>query len=148
MGKDANMMERFEFFLGNWNLEYRVPKSKYSDAMTGTGYGTFSRRLSDQYVFFDYTASVGDSPEGQAHALFAWDSKIKMYRFWWFESSGSFMTATCDFINDETLFLNWHDSLLIQTFQKIESNKVVLKTDEPNPEGKYIPVLKVIFTKK
>ena len=27
MDKQLNMMEKFNFLLGNWNLEYRVPKS-------------------------------------------------------------------------------------------------------------------------
>lgn len=141
-------MEGLDFLLGNWNLEYKIPKNRYSEAMTGTGRGTFSRKLSDKYVVFDYSTFIGDGPEGQAHAIFAWDSKIKMYRFWWFESSGNFETATCNFINDETLFVNWHNSLLIQTFQKVGSDKVVLKMEEPNAEDKYMPILEVIFTRE
>jgi hypothetical protein len=148
MEKEVNMMEQFDFLLGNWNLESKIPKSKHSEAMTGTGSGTLSRKLSEKYVIFDYSAFIGEELEEQAHAVFAWDSKIKNYRFWWFECSGNFMTATCNFINNETLLLNWHNSLLIQTFQKIESDKVILKMEEPNAEGKYIPILEVIFTRK
>ena len=81
--KDVNMMKPFNFLIGDWELEYKIPKSKYSEAMTGSGKGTCSRKLDDKYVFFDYKARVGDSPEGQAHAVFAWDAKIDLYRFWW-----------------------------------------------------------------
>ena len=142
------MMEQFDFLLGNWNLEYKIPKSRHSEAMTGNGSGTFSRKLNEKYVMFDYSAFIGAEPEVQAHAIFAWDPRIKMYRLWWFESSGNFMTATCNFVNNETLHLNWHNSLLIQTFRKIGSNRVILKMEEPNSEGKYMPILEVIFSRQ
>lgn len=35
------MMARFDFLLGDWRLEYRVPKSALSEAASGTGTGTF-----------------------------------------------------------------------------------------------------------
>ena len=142
------MMEKFDFLLGDWNLESKVPKSKYSEAATGIGTGTFRRALDDKYVYFDYSSSAGEGPEGQAHGVFAWDEKAKLYRYWWFESSGSFMTATCNFVNDETLFLNWHNSLLMQTFQKSGPDKVILRMEEPDSEGKYELILEVVFSRK
>ena len=86
--------------------------------------------------------------KAQAHAIFAWDEKTKVYRYWWFESSGNFLTATCNFVSDDILFLNWHDSLLKQTFKRISQNKVVLSMEHPNSEGEYELILEVIFTKK
>jgi len=147
MAKESKMMEKFDFLLGNWNLEYRVPKSAFSEAATGTGTGTFKRALDDKYVYFDYSASISGQ-KGQAHAIFAWDEKAKVYRYWWFESSGNFLTATCNFLNNETLFLNWHDTLLIQTFTKIGPDKVILRMENPTSEGKYELILEVIFTRK
>lgn len=55
------------------------------------------------------------------------------------------MTATCNFINDDTLFLNWHNSLLIQAFKKIDNNTVELRMENPDKEGKFELVLEVIF---
>lgn len=141
-------MEKFDFLLGDWNLEYRVPKSAFSEAMTGNGTGTFQRALNDRYVYLDYSASFSTGDKAQAHAIFAWDEKAKIYRYWWFEDSGNFLTATCNFINQETLFLNWHDTLLIQTFSKTGPNEVILKMENPNAAGKYEIVLEVIFTRK
>lgn len=141
------MMEKFNFLLGNWNLESKIPKSTFSEATTGTGTGTLKRALDDKYVYFDYSSTI-NGENGQAHAIFAWDEKAKLFRFWWFESSGNFSTATCNFVNDETLFLNWHDSLLIQTFRKIDPNKVILRMENPNSEVKYELILEVIFTRK
>jgi len=140
-------MEKFEFLLGDWNLEYRIPKSAFSKSGTASGIGTIKRALDDKDVYFDYIASQAGK-QTQAHAVFAWDEKAKVYRYWWFENSGSFLTATCNFVNDETLFLNWHDTLLIQTFTKEGPNKVVLRMEHPTALGKYELILEVIFTRK
>ena len=152
MAKRLKKMEKFDFLLGNWNLEYRVPKSAFSEAATGSGNGKFKRALDDKYVYFDYSASLttGEKAgqEGGAHAIFAWDEKTKIYRYWWFESSGNFLEATCNFINDETLFLNWHDTVIIQTFTKIDPDKVILRMEHPIAQGKYELILEVIFTRK
>jgi hypothetical protein len=146
----SNKMEKFNFLLGEWQMQCKVPKSVFHEGDTGSGTGTFKRTLDDKYVCFDYVVSSSSKPEeiGKAHAIFAWDEKAKIYRYWWFENSGSFTEAACNFINDETLFLNWHDSLFIQTFRKSGPNEVVLKMEHPNSEGKYEVVLEVIFTKK
>jgi len=140
-------MEKFNFLLGTWNMEYKIPKSAFSEAASGTGKGTFKRALDDKYVYFDYSSLI-EGKTGQAHAIFVWDEKLKLYRFWWFESSGNFSTATCNFINERILFINWHDSLLIQTFKKITKNKVILRMENPNYEGEYELIMEVIFTRK
>jgi hypothetical protein len=140
-------MEKFEFLLGDWDLEYRVPKSSMSQADTGTGSGTFKRFLDDKYVLFDYSCSL-TTGQGQAHAIFAWDEKAKLYRFWWFESSGNFDQATCNFLGDDALFLNWHNSLFVQSFRAVELDKVILRMEHPTLEGEYELVMEVIFTRK
>ena len=141
-------MDKFKFLIGNWNLEYRIPKSSFSEEATGKGAGTFKRELNDKYVVFDYEASFSTGDKAAAHAIFVKDEKAEIYRFWWFEESGNFDTATCNFINDDTLFLNWHNSLLIQTFKKIDENIVELRMENPDKEGKFELVLEVIFNKK
>jgi hypothetical protein len=142
------MMEKFDFLLGQWNLEYRVPESQFSRAATGTGIGTFRKALDGRYVFFDYAASLSTGKKAAAHGIFGWDEKAKVYRYWWFESSGNFLTATCNFVDDGILFLNWHDTLLIQTFTKVDPDKVVLTMKHPNSRGEHETVLEVIFTKE
>ena len=146
IAQEKNMMEKFCFLIGEWNLEYKIPKSAFSEATTGSGTGTFKRALENKYVYFDYSTVINEQT-GQAHAIFGWDEKAKIYRYWWFESSGNFLTATCNFTNDETLFLNWHDTLLIQTFRKIDPNKVILRMENPNADGKYELIMEVIFTR-
>jgi hypothetical protein len=143
-----NMMEKFDFLLGDWTLEYRIPKSAFSEAMTGIGSGTCKRALNDKYVYLDYAATFSSGDKCQAHGIFAWDDKLKLYRYWWFEDSGTFMTATCNFINEETLFMNWHETLLIQTFTKQDSNQVILRMENPDAGGKYESVLEVILRRK
>jgi hypothetical protein len=141
------MMEKFEFLLGDWNLESKIPKSQFHEEATGKGRGTFKRALEGKYVYFDYSSMVNEK-RGQAHGIFAWDDKTKIYRYWWFESSGNFLTATCDFVNENTLLLNWHDTLLVQTFTKVDSNKVILEMSNPDSSGEYEVILEVIFTRK
>jgi hypothetical protein len=152
MAKQSNVMDKFDFLLGNWNLESNVPKSAFSEAATGKGTGTFKRELDDKYVYFDYASSfiTGKNTEqkGGAHGIFAWDEKWKVYRYWWFENSGNFMEATCNFVNDDTLFMNWHDTLLIQTFTKVDANKVILRMEHPAAQEKFELILEVIFTRK
>lgn len=136
-------MNKFDFLLGNWNLEYRIPKSFVSEASSDTGTGSFKRALNNRYIIFEYSTKSG----GEAMGIFAYDEKIKAYKYWWFENSGSFQTATCNFINDDTLAMNWHDTLLVQTFTKAGPNRVILNMQHPAVQGGYEVVLEVIFTK-
>jgi hypothetical protein len=93
-------------------------------------------------------ASMPPGETGAAHGIFAWDQKFKIYRYWWYENSGSFMQATCNFVNEETLLMHRQDTLLIQTFQKTGPDKVELKMKQPDAKGEYDPILEVMFTKK
>lgn len=137
-------MNKFEFLLGSWNLEYRIPNSILSEAGSDTGIGSFKRALNDKYIFFEYSTKSG----GEAKGIFAWDDKIKVYRYWWFENSGNYSAATCNFINDEVIAINRHDSILVQTFVKDGQDKVILKMEYPSVKGGHELVLKVLFTRK
>lgn len=147
MNAETNKMAPFEFLIGSWNLDYWFPKSCLSEVEgTGTGLGTFQRTLNGKYVTLDYTCSL-TTGDGAAHALFAWDERTGIYRYWWFESSGQYNTACCRFIDDDTLFLQWGDSLLTQTFKKDGPDQVTLKMSHPNANGEYETVLQVVFTR-
>ncbi|MFC2126676.1 hypothetical protein ACFLU5_17960 [Bacteroidota bacterium] len=137
-------MNKFEFLLGSWNLAYRIPKSIFSEAGSDTGIGLFKRALNDKYVIFEYSTESG----GEAKGIFAWDNKIKVYRYWWFENSGNYSAATCNFITDEVIAMNWHDSILVQTFIKDEPDKVILKMEYPSVKGGHELVLEVLFTRR
>ena len=141
---DSNAMNKFEFLIGTWNLAYQIPNSVFSEAGSDTGIGSFKRMMNDKYVFFEYSTKSG----GEAKGIFAWDDKIEVYRFWWFENSGNYSTATCNFINDEVIAMNWHDSILVQTFVKDGPDKVVLKMEYPSVKGGHDLVLEVLFTKQ
>lgn len=142
MNSDA--MDKFGFLLGNWDLEYRIPESIFGPAGSDAGTGSISRILNDKYVIFEYSTATGSEAKG----IFAWDEKIKAYRYWWFENSGNFLTATCNFINDETLAMNWHDTLLVQTFTKSGKDKVELKMQYPAQNGGYDTVMEVVLFRK
>ena len=143
-------MDKFDFLLGTWNLESNIPKSSFSEADTGTGQGTFKRVLNDKYVQLDYEGTSSSAPQQitKAHGIFAWDEKAKFYRYWWFENSGNFDQATCDFLDDKALFMNWHGSLFVQSFRAVEPDHVILRMEHPTSEGEYELVMEVIFTRK
>lgn len=146
MNNRLGMMDKFDFLLGDWDLEYRIPKSSFSTASAARGKGTIRRAMNDRYVYFDY-AATGNTGRAEAHAIFAWDDKAKIYRYWWFEDSGNFLTATCNFVNDHTLRMNWHDTLLVQTFSGQESGQIILTMEHPDSDGRYEVVLEVLFTR-
>jgi hypothetical protein len=137
-------MDKFEFLLGEWHLEYRVPKSTLSAARSDEGAGSFQRVLDGKDVSFDYSTKAGS----RAHGIFAWDERAKVYRYWWFENSGNFLSATCNFLDNGMLAMNWHDSLLVQTFTRVYPERVVLKMQAPDTQGGYELVLEVIFTRR
>ncbi|MBA4319260.1 MAG: hypothetical protein C0412_12740 [Flavobacterium sp.] len=147
MGDELNPMDKFRFLLGTWEMDYYVPKSSFGDGDSGKGEGTFKRILNNRYVTFNYYAKYSSS-EGSAHAIFAWDEKSKIYRFWWFENSGAFSEASCNFISENILYLNWHNSLLVQSFQLLENGKIILQMKSPLDNNNYELVLEVVFTKK
>ncbi len=140
-------MNKFDFLIGTWILKYTVPESAYSVATTGKGEGTIRKALNDKYVFFDYKAEFTNG-SAQAHGIFARDESQDIYRYWWFEDSGSFRTATCNFTDENTLFMNWHDTNLIQTFIKKEEDHIILKMSSPVSDQQFKPVLIVDFYRK
>ena len=146
MNKEINPMNKFDFLIGKWKLKYSVPKSFLSEEDKGKGNGEFKRILNNNYVSFDYSAKLSKG-EGSAHGIFAWDDKSKLYKYWWFEDSGNYSSATCNFIDDNTLCLNWQDSLFVQTFKKENSDRIILRMKYPADENKYDLVLEVTFTK-
>ena len=140
------MIGKLDFLVGEWNLEYNIPQSAFSAQDTGTGKGEFRKILNNKYLEFNYSAELTSSRHS-ARAICAWDEKTKTYQYWWFEDSGTFMSASCRLLNGNTLHMNWHNTLLIQTFQKISSKELVLHMKYPSEEGKFDLILEVIFTK-
>ena len=140
-------MGKFEFLLGDCSLDYHVPESSFSQADTGSGSGTFQRIFNDKYVTFDYECRLTDG-NGRAKSIFAWDTKDHVYRCWWFEDSGNFNSAVCNFISDDVLYFHWNDGLLSQTFTKKDANMIILKMDQPIFGDRKELVLEVVLTRK
>ncbi len=146
MKKQLNPMDKFDFLLGSWHLKYKVPKSLFSDEAEGEGTGEFKRVLNDKYVIFNYSAKL-NSFKVSAEGIFAWDDKLELYRYWWFEDSGKFSSATCNFIDEDTLCLNWHENLFVQSFKKEPGDRVILRMKYPLTENKFDIILEVTFTR-
>ena len=145
--KTGSDFKKLDFLIGEWDLEYDVPESSFSKQATGYGHGIVKRILDDKYVVFDYSSTVGGK-QGSAHGIFAWDERENITRYWWFESSGNFLTATCQFTDNDTLFLNWHDTLIRQTFERIDSDRILLLMEVPVSKTENQTILRVNFTRK
>lgn len=148
MTHSKNPMEIFHFLLGDWKMDYRIPESSMHKAETASAAGIFQRTLDDKAVVFDYAGSTSAGERFSAHGIFLWDEKTQIIRYWWFESSAASMTADCEFIDDDTLYMSWHDSLLTQTFKKINADQVILRMGRPRAQDKYELLLEVTFTRK
>jgi hypothetical protein len=44
--------------------------------------------------------------------------------------------------------MNWHDTLMVQTFAKEGSDKVVLRMQYPGEKGGYDPLMEVVLIRK
>lgn len=140
-------MQKFDFLIGSWKLKYTIPASRFSEAGTGEGEGIFSRVLKDNYVVFDYRADL-TTGSAQAHVIYAKDKEQDEYRCWWFEDTGNYETASCRFVDEKLLFLSWHGTSLIQTFQQTEKDHVVLTMSDAAKKDKYEMVLMVDMFKQ
>lgn len=148
MDDGLDMMDKFEFLLGDWTLEYRVPKSSFGEADQGAGEATMQRTLGGRFVQFDYRASLERTGSGSARGIFAWDRAAGIYRYWWFEESGNFRTASCDFVADGVLRMSWHDTLLVQTFAKQGPGRVLLRMERPGASGRHEIIMDVLMRRK
>jgi len=144
--EESDSLRKLEFLIGHWELAYNIPKSRFSYATTGTGEGIFRRALNGKAILFDYKSLI-DGQTGSAHGVFVRDGSAGLYRYWWFESSGAYDSASCSLIDENTLYMNWHNSVLRQTFRKINDDTIELHMDHPNADGEYDLVLEVIFTR-
>jgi hypothetical protein len=88
--------------------------------------------LDGTHLCFDYQVRHKQTGEltGSAHGVFAWDSESGRYRYFWFESSGTFLQATGHLRDADTLFLDWENDCT-QTFRRVDDATVVLEMTCP-----------------
>ena len=146
MSAAVKPMNKFDFLTGKWKLTYDVPESEFSRMDGGTGKGEIKKILNDQFVLFDYSAELGTGKTA-ARGIFRYDDKTDIYRYQWFEDSGAFMEASCGFTEENILRLNWHNSILVQTFYKEDSGNIILRMNSPEGDAGYKTILKVTLEK-
>ena len=95
---------------------------------------------------FDYECSL-TTGNGSAHAIFAWDCLAQVYRLWWFEDSGNFEMATGQFEDEDTLVLTWQSSQLMQTFHRLDADRVLLKMENPSVDYDNELIMEVLLTR-
>lgn len=54
-----NQINKLDFLMGEWELEYNITMSSFSEAKTDSGTGSLKKILNDQYLQFEYSTQSG-----------------------------------------------------------------------------------------
>ena len=138
-------MRALSFMIGEWGLDYAVTQHGHT-TRTIRGNGSLRFLFSATYLAFDY--QIFDKTNGamiaEAHGIFAWDTKAGQYRYYWFESSGSFHQATGVLLDAHILALEWQEIKCTQIFRSLSANAMYLEMRCPE-QGL---LLRVDFTRR
>ena len=128
-------MRALSFMVGEWELDYTVTQHGCTTS-TICGSGSLRYLFDATYLTFDYQMRQKDTGEmiGEAHGVFAWDPKAGQYRYYWFESSGTFLQATGVLRDDRTLALEWQDVNCTQIFRQVSADAIYLEMHCPDTD--------------
>jgi hypothetical protein len=134
-----------DFMVGEWDLDYTVTQRGVTSS-TIDGTGSIRPLFGGAYLTFDYVVVNKDTREelGGAHAILAWDAKAGQYRFFWFESSRTFLQATGALADDCTLALEWQGVNCTQIFRRVDDYAMYLEMRCPDDDL----LLHVDFTRR
>jgi hypothetical protein len=124
-----------DFMIGEWELDYTVMQhGSTTHAICGTG--SIRHLFGTTYVTFDYQMRQKETREkiGEAHAIIAWDKKAGRYRYFWFESSGTFLQANGSLSDEHTLALEWQGVNCRQIFRRVDADAMYLEMQCPDQD--------------
>jgi hypothetical protein len=129
----ATGIPALNFMIGDWELDYRVTQHGMT-TRTICGTGSIRPLFDRTYLTFDYQVRQKERPEkiGEAHAIIAWDKKAGQYRYFWFESSGTFLQANGSLSDDHTLALEWQGVNCRQIFRRVDADAMYLEMQCPD----------------
>jgi len=128
-------MQALSFMAGDWDLDYTVTQHGRT-TRTICGTGTFRYLFDATYLTFDYRMRQKDTGDtiGEAHGIFAWDAKTSQYRYFWFESSATFLQATGVLSDEHTLALEWQGVDCTQIFRRVSGDAMYLEMRCPGED--------------
>ena len=137
-------MRALSFLIGEWELDYTVTQNGHT-TQTIRGTGSLRFLFNATYLTFDYQMieKASGAMIAEAHGIFAWDEKAGQYRYFWFESSGSFHQATGALRDAHTLALEWQEIKCTQIFRRVSADAVYLEMRCPEQDL----LLRVDFTR-
>jgi len=140
----ASGIPALSFMVGEWELDYTVTRHG-STTRTICGTGSIRHLFDATYLIFDYVMQQKETREkiAEAHAIFTWDKKAGQYRYYWFESSGTFLQANGSLSDDHTLALEWQGVNCKQIFRRVDANAMYLEMHCPDEDF----TLRVDFTR-
>ena len=138
-------MRALSFMVGEWDLDYTVTQNGHA-TQTIRGTGSLGFLFKATYLTFDYRMieKASGAMIAEAHAIFAWDKKAGKYRYYWFESSGSFHQATGVLRDARTLILEWQEINCTQVFRSLSAQSMYLEMRCPEQDL----LLRVDFTRR
>lgn len=138
-------MQALSFMIGEWVLDYTVTQYGHT-TQTIRGTGSLRFLFNATYLTFDYQMIEKASAAmiAEAHAIFAWDMKAGLYRYYWFESSGSFHQATGALQDAHTLAFEWQGIKCTQIFRSVRADAMYLEMRCPEQDL----LLRVDFTRR
>jgi hypothetical protein len=131
----AAAMQALNFMIGDWDLEYTVTQHGATTKPV-IGIGSMHYLFDGIYLAFDYRVLEKETGKsiGEAHGIFAWDSKNERYLYHWFESSGTFLQAIGHLRDERTVDMVWQGVNCTQIFQGIDANRIYLEMKCPDED--------------
>jgi hypothetical protein len=128
-------MRGLRFMVGEWELDYTVTQHGQT-TKTICGTGSLRYLFDETYLTFDYRVQQKDTGKmiGEAHGIFGWDRKGGQYRYYWFESSGTFLQATAVLRDDHTLAMEWQGVNCTQIFRRVSADAMYLEMRCPDED--------------
>ena len=128
-------MRALSFMIGEWALDYTVTQHGQTTKPL-RGIGSLRYLFNATYLTFDYQALEKTTGKmiAEAHAIFAWDKKLGQYRYYWFESSGTFLQATGILRDADTFALEWQDINCTQIFRRLSADAMYLEMQCPEQD--------------
>lgn len=110
-------MNRFEWFIGNWDIESRVRKSAESDDwLEETLYAEHTYELNHHIIFEHFFGPVGEQPY-EAWSIRKYNSQADRWQQKWFDTSAPYVLNWSGTFNEAGEFIGYNERYLNAEFE-------------------------------
>ena len=87
-------LDRLNDFVGRWEGTAEMTTSESNQTISGKFVDTIGWEADNRLLVERVEGTMGESDKMAALGVWSWDSKIRKFRIWWFNSDGSVSTGT------------------------------------------------------